>query len=127
MRKMVGVLLVVSLVGWLYPGRAAAAENTFETVFKDGFYGGLAGGLVGGAVLIFADHPKDHYIYIGYGAAIGVILGVTFGVVSATRSLAEIDDHKLVFHFPIPQTEVLPFNSTRRDVMTSMDLLTVWF
>jgi hypothetical protein len=127
MRKMIGVLLVVCLVGWLYPGRAAAAENTFETVFKDGFYGGLAGGLVGGAVLIFADHPKDHYIYIGYGAAIGVILGVTFGVVSATRSLAEIDDHKLVFHLPIPQTEVLPFNSTRRDVMTSMDLLTVRF
>jgi hypothetical protein len=127
MRKMVGVFLVVCLVAWLYPGRTAAAENTFETVFKDGFYGGLAGALVGGAVLVFSEHPKDHYIYIGYGAAIGVILGVTFGVVSATRSLAEIDDHKLVFHLPMPRTEILPLDLTRREVITSMDLLTVRF
>ncbi|MBI3811691.1 MAG: hypothetical protein HY283_05750 [Nitrospirae bacterium] len=127
MRKMSGVLLVACLVAWLYPGRAAAAENTFETVFKDGFYGGLAGALVGGSTLVFAKHPKDHYIYIGYGAAIGVILGVTFGVVSATRSLAEIDDHKLVFHIPLPQTEIHPLDLTRREVVTSVDLLTVRF
>ncbi len=126
MRKMTGVLLMVCLVGGLYPGRAAA-ENTFETVFKDGFYGGLAGGLVGGAVLVFAEHPEDHYIYIGYGAAIGVIVGVTFGVVNATRSLAEIDDHKLVFHLPVPRTEVLPLDLTRREVVTSMGLLKVRF
>jgi hypothetical protein len=127
MRKTIRILLVICLMGWLYPGSASASENSFETVFKDGFYGGLAGGLVGGAVLVFKDHPGDHLNYLSYGAAIGVILGVTFGVVNATRSLAEIDDHKLVFHLPIPQTEVLPFNSTRRDVMTSMDLLAVRF
>jgi hypothetical protein len=127
MRKIIGVLLVACLVGAWGPGRAAADENTFETVFKDGFYGGLAGALVGGAVLVFAENPKDHYIYIGYGAAIGVILGVTFGVVSATRSLAELDDHKLVFHLPMPETEVRMLDLTRREVVTSIDLLTVRF
>lgn len=127
MRKMIGVLLIASFIIWLCPGKSVAAENEFETVFKDGFYGGLAGGLVGGAVLVFAKHPKDHYIYIGYGAAVGVILGVTFGIVSATRSLAEIDDHKLVFHFPIPETELRPLDFTRQEVITSMDLLTVRF
>ena len=126
MRKIAGFLLLVVMIGFMSSGKAAA-ENTFETVFKDGFYGGLAGGLVGGAVLVFADHPEDHYIYIGYGAAIGVIVGVTFGVVSATRSLAEIDDHKLVFHLPIPETEVRPLGSTRREVITSMNFLKVRF
>ncbi|MBI3609925.1 MAG: hypothetical protein HY204_04375 [Nitrospirae bacterium] len=127
MRKMTGILLVVCLVGWLYPGRSAAYENTFETVFKDGFYGGLAGALVGGAVLVFQDKPGDHLNYLSYGAAIGVLVGVTFGVVGATRSMAEIDDHKLVFHLPVPQAEVLPLGLTRRELITSMDLLTVRF
>jgi hypothetical protein len=127
MHKMSGVLLAVCLVAWFYPGRAAAAENTFETVFKDGFYGGLAGALVGGAILVFKDNPGDHLNYLSYGAAIGVILGVAFGVVSATQSLVEIDDRKLVFHLPMPGAEVRMLDLTRREVVTSMDLLTVRF
>jgi len=124
MRKIFGVLVVASLLGGLIPGRAAA-ENTFETVFKDGFYGGLAGALVGGAILAFKDDPGDHLNYLSYGAAIGVIVGVTYGVVSATRSLAEVENHKLVFHLPVLQTEVHSLNLTRREVMTSIGLLTV--
>lgn len=127
MRKIIGVLLVACLMAWLSPGSAGAEENAFETVLKDEFYGGLAGSLVGGAVLVFVKHPEDHYIYIGYGAAIGVIIGTIFGVVSASRSVAEIDNHKLVFHHPIPETEVRPLDLTRREVITSMDLLTVRF
>lgn len=126
MRKLIGVLLVACLVAAWSPGNAEA-ENSFETVFKDGFYGGMAGVLVGGAILVFKDHPGDHLNYLSYGAAIGVFVGVTFGLVSATRSLAELDDHKLVFHLPIPATEVLPLNSIRREVVTSIDLLTVRF
>jgi hypothetical protein len=127
MRKWIGVLLAISLIVWMYPGKAAADDNTFESVFKDGLYGGLAGGLVGGAVLVFAKHPEDHYIYIGYGAAIGVIVGTAFGVVSASRSMAEIDDHRVVFHLPIPEVSAIPVDRGHFDVVTSIGLVTVRF
>lgn len=127
MRKLIGVLLVISLIVWLYPGRAAAEENSFETVFKDGFYGGLAGALVGGAILVFRDHPGDHLNYLSYGAAIGVIVGTTFGIVSASRSMAEIDDHKVVFHLPIPNVSSVPVERVHREVITTIGLVTVRF
>lgn len=127
MRKIMGFLLVLSIVGWLYPSYASAEDNSFETVFKDGLYGGLAGGLVGGAVLVFAEHPEDHYIYIGYGAAIGVIVGTTFGIVSASRSMAELDGHRMVFQLPFPEVSAIPVDREHYEIVTSIGLVTVRF
>jgi len=126
MRRIIGIVLVACFIAAGYPGKAAA-ENSFEMVFKDGLYGGMAGALVGGAILVFNDHPRDHLNYLSYGAAIGVIVGVTFGLVSATRSLAELDDQRLVFNFPVPEMELIPLDLNRREVLTSVDLLTVRF
>lgn len=127
MRKIAALLLLTFLIAWVHPAKASAAENEFQTVFKDGFYGGMAGALVGGAALVFRDHPGDHLNYISYGAAIGVFVGVTFGIVSAGRSLAEVDDHKLAFHIPAPNVETRPLDRTGHEVVISMDLLTVRF
>jgi len=126
-RKLIPVVLLVSLAGWMSPGRVAAEENSFETVFKDGFYGGLAGALVGGAALAFKDHPGDHLNYLSYGAAIGVFVGVTFGLVRTGRALAELDDHRLVFHLPTPMVTSTPWGSTPHGVTTSVGLLKIRF
>lgn len=127
MRKLIPVLLLVCLAGWMSPNRAVADENSFETVFKDGFYGGLAGALVGGAALAFRDHPGDHLNYLSYGAAIGVFVGVTFGLVRISHALAELDDHQLVFHFPMPEFVSVLSGPTSHEVITSVDLLKIRF
>ena len=127
MRKVVLMVIFFCLASWLSPARASAEENAFETVFKNAFYGGLAGALVGGATLAFKDKPGDHLNYIGIGAAVGVIVGTTFGFVKAADSLSEIDHGRLVFHLPAPTVEVRPFGQTRREVVTSVRLLKIGF
>ncbi|HET6465857.1 MAG TPA: hypothetical protein VLY20_07380 [Nitrospiria bacterium] len=127
MRKLIPVLLLVCLAGWMSPARAVADENSFETVFKDGFYGGLAGALVGGAALALRNHPGDHLNYLSYGAAIGVFAGVTFGLVTISHSLAELDDHRLVFHLPTPMLVSGPTGPAPNEVIGSIGILTVRF
>jgi hypothetical protein len=109
------------------PGRVAAEENSFEMVFKDGFYGGLAGALVGGAALAFQDHPGDHLNYLSYGAAIGVFIGVAFGLVKTGHELAELDDHRLVFHLPMPMVTTTASGPSPHEVTTSVGLLKIRF
>lgn len=82
-----------------------AAENTFKTFFEDAFYGGLTGALVGGAAMVFTKKPLDHLDYIGYGAAAGVLVGATYGAITTTRSLAEIENGKVRFAVPTIKPE----------------------
>ena len=82
-----------------------AAENALKNLFESALYGGLAGGLVGAAVLAFTDKPSDHLNYIAYGAAGGVMLGATYGVVTTTRSLAEIENGEITFSMPTIRPE----------------------
>lgn len=126
MKKTVWIILLVGFLGGLGP-RNAAAENTFETVFKDGFYGGLAGALVGGAALAFRDNPGDHLDYISIGAAVGVFVGVTYGLVSESRALAEIENGKAVFRLPVPDIRVSSFGPGPRERETRLDLLSFRF
>ena len=77
-----------------------AADNAFKEIFEDAFYGGLAGTLVGGALLAFTHKPADHLDRLTYGAAAGVLVGATYGIVKSTKSLAEIDHGKVKFAMP---------------------------
>lgn len=77
-----------------------------KTVFQDIFYGGLSGALVGAAVLAFTKHPGDHLDYIGYGAATGALIGATYGAVSTTKSLAEVENGHVRFAMPTIMPEL---------------------
>lgn len=79
---------------------ALADDGPVVTIFKDVFYGSLSGALVGSVVMAFTKHPGDHLNFIGYGAAGGAVIGATYGTVSATRALAEINDGKVKFAMP---------------------------
>lgn len=91
-------VLAVTLIFLANP--CLAAENAFKTIFEDIFYGALSGALVGAAVLAFKDKPSDHLDYIVYGAAGGALVGATYGAVTTTRSLAEIENGELKFSMP---------------------------
>jgi hypothetical protein len=103
MRRIIVIVPLVCFVAGISPAAWAEEENPFMTVFKDGVYGGLAGALVGSAVLAFAEEPRDHLDYIAKGAAVGVILGVAFGLVQTTRSVAELEDGRITVGLPTPQ------------------------
>lgn len=77
-----------------------AADSALKEIFEDGLYGGLTGTLVGAALLAFTHKPGDHLDYLGVGAAIGAMGGVTYGVVKSTRALAEVEDGKVKFAIP---------------------------
>jgi len=91
-------VLAITLIFLANP--CLAAEDTFKSVFQDLFYGGLSGALVGAAVLAFTKHPGDHLNYIGYGAAAGVLVGASYGAVTTTRSLAEVENGEVKFAMP---------------------------
>lgn len=99
-----------------------AEENAMQTVFKDIFYGALSGGLVGAAVLAFTSHPSDHLDYIGYGAAAGALVGATYGAVTVTRSLAEIENGEVKFAMPTIRPEIRE-NRSRMAVAATAELL----
>ena len=104
MRKIIIVLILVCLTGWMSPSPAVAADNSFEAILKDGFYGGLAGALVGGAILAFTDEPGDHLHYISYGAAIGVIVGTVFGLVQTSKSMVQLENGRVAVGLPVLET-----------------------
>jgi hypothetical protein len=97
------IAIVVTLVFMATP--CLAAENAFKTVFEDSMYGGLAGGLVGAALLVFTKKPVDHLDYIAYGAAGGVLVGAAYGVLTTSKSLAEIENGKVKFAIPTIKPE----------------------
>jgi hypothetical protein len=91
---MAGLLLVC----WTAP--CFAAESALREVFQDALYGGLTGGLVGAAVLAFTNKPGDHLDYLGVGAAVGVLAGTTYGVITTSRALVETNNGQVKFAFP---------------------------
>ncbi|ACH39305.1 hypothetical protein Gbem_2293 [Citrifermentans bemidjiense Bem] len=97
------IAVVLTLVFMATP--CLAAENAFKTVFEDSMYGGLAGGLVGAALVVFAKKPADHLDYIAYGAASGVLVGAAYGVLTTSRSFAEIENGKVKFAIPTIKPE----------------------
>jgi hypothetical protein len=99
MTKVFAVAVLVSMITSISVP-CQAAENPFVETFQSAFYGGLAGALVGGALLAFTKHPGDHLDYIGYGGAGGVLVGAAYGLVKATKSLAEYENGKVKFAVP---------------------------
>jgi len=88
-----------------------AAENSLKTIAEDCFYGGVSGALVGAALLAFTKKPSNHFDYIGYGAAAGVLVGAAYGTISVTRSLAEVENGKVQFSMPTIRPEFREPNS----------------
>lgn len=113
-------VLVVALLFIATP--SFAAENGFKSLFQDLFYGGLSGGLVGAAVLAFTKQPGRHLNYIGYGAAGGVLVGATYGAVSMTRSLAELEHGEFRFSMPTIMPEIREGHSGQSTIMATAEL-----
>ncbi|MFI5304144.1 MAG: hypothetical protein ACHQYP_05040 [Nitrospiria bacterium] len=78
----------------------AADDKTLENVFKNAYYGAAIGGLLGTAVLIFSDRPADHFDYIAYGLAGGVIAGTFYGMANPPRSLTDIENGRIKLDVP---------------------------
>ena len=78
MKKLrVCLLLAAFVMGMALPARA---ESSLKVVFEDALWGAAIGTLVGAGTLAFMDTPSDHYERLAQGAAIGLVLGVGFGV-----------------------------------------------
>jgi len=111
-------LILVTLIFMANP--CLAADNAFKTLFEDALYGGLAGGLVGAAVLAFTDHPSDHLDYVVFGAAGGVLVGATYGVITTSRSLAEIENGQVRFSMPTIRPEFREGNVKGQTTIVAM-------
>ena len=116
-----GAVLAVTFLFLANP--CLAADNAFRTIFQDVFYGGLSGALVGAAVLAFTDKPSDHLDYIGYGAAAGVLVGATYGAVTTTRSLAEVENGEVKFSMPTIIPELREHDSGHKAIVAKAELI----
>ncbi len=126
MRIVSSLVLVLFLIVSLAP-KVQAAEESLQGVFKDSFYGGLVGALIGGALLVFKDDRSEHYEMIGYGAAVGVIAGAVYGLTRAGRSLAEIEDGKMVVRVPAFRVESRRSVSGQKHSIMKSNLVTFHF
>lgn len=122
LKKMIAVMTMVSLLTTV--SSAFAADDTIREVFTDAFYGAGIGALVGGALMVFKDKPADHFNYIAYGAATGVIAGTAYGLAKSARAFAEVENGSVKIALPtiIPELLVSP-SSGRTTVAWKADLI----
>ncbi len=118
------IALVMALLILIPLGsRCVAGENTFKGICEDSLYGGLAGALVGTALMAFTHNPEDHNDYIVYGAASGVLVGATYGLVNATRSLATVENGRIRLSIPTILTSLDDGNSKGEFALTLKAIL----
>lgn len=79
---------------------AFADDNAFRETLQDAFYGGAIGTLVGAAFMAFTKKPADHFEYMAYGAATGVLVGTAYGVAKSARAMASIENGKVKIAMP---------------------------
>ena len=112
----------VALATVLLTATSALAQDNGSTVFRDTVYGVLTGAVIGGALTLATDNPEDHLAWIGVGAAVGAVAGVSYGVYETT-SLAELD-HDGELRLAMPS---LQFRNRGRSLESSVDVLRVRF
>jgi RsiW-degrading membrane proteinase PrsW (M82 family) len=78
--KKILVILALCLAFVPLPQDSRAASSSLEVVLVDSLWGAGIGALAGAATLAFMDHPSDHYERIYQGAAIGLFIGLGFGI-----------------------------------------------
>ncbi|MEK7314041.1 MAG: hypothetical protein AAB065_06145 [Deltaproteobacteria bacterium] len=91
LKKLAVALLVLSFMSF---SSVLRAEDTMKDTLNDAVYGGLIGGVSGAAFMMFTDEPNDHFDYIPKGAAIGVLVGVLYGLVVHSEVLADSEAEK---------------------------------
>lgn len=91
LKKLAVALLVLSFMSF---SSVVRAEDMMKDTLNDAVYGGLIGGISGAAVMAFASEPEDHWDYIPKGAAIGVLVGVLYGLVVHSEVLADSETEK---------------------------------
>ena len=112
LRKFAAVLMIVSLFSTA--SSAFAADDTIREVFTDAFYGAAIGGLVGGALMVFKDKPADHFNFIAYGAASGVLVGTAYGLAKSARAFAEVENGRVKVAFPTITPELIVSPASRQ-------------
>jgi hypothetical protein len=86
------------------------AASSLEVVFTDSLWGTVIGALAASATLAFVDHPSDHCERILHGAAVGLFLGIGFGIYEISPTFASNTrpdgEHErvygLAFRLPMP-------------------------
>ncbi len=104
-KMIIKVFAVICIISWSAP--SFAEESAFKETFTDALYGGLTGALVGAAALAFTKKPSKHLDYIYYGAAGGVLVGATYGIVRSSKALAELENGRVQFAMPTIMPEIV--------------------
>lgn len=114
-KKFVAVMTLTTMLATTTS--AFAADDTVREVFTDAFYGAGLGALVGGAFMAFTKKPVDHFNYIGYGAASGVIAGTAYGLAKSARAFAEVENGKVKVAFPTIIPEIISSPNSKQNVI----------
>jgi len=131
MKKTISTLTIIFMLFCgisLAPAKAAAYDegtNVIHNIFVDTLYG-MAVGVVLGAAISAAqgEDGGDLSKNIGAGAAIGGVLGATYGIVLEYKGLAEIKNNKVCLHVP---TLALSSNTDSGELMLHTDILQFHF
>lgn len=127
MKCAVRAVCVLVLASLLFGTSTAGAEDAYEKILKDSLYGSVFGGLLGAACMTLTDKPFDHWGYIGTGAGVGLMLGMTLGFGSSMftkRAAAEIDNKGVNFALPTISPDLDASSPTRLASITwRMDIV----
>ena len=129
MKQFINLFLIVMIFSISIKEAQGAEDKTLENVFKNAYYGAAIGGLLGAAIMIFSDRPADHFNYIAYGLAGGVVAGTFYSMANPVRSLTDIEHGNLKLDLPQPEIRYTPQVETaeRKKAFISISLLKFHF
>lgn len=114
-RKIIAAVTLVSILSGT--SSVFAADDSIKEVFTDAFYGAAIGGLVGAACMAFTKKPVDHFNYIAYGAASGVLVGTAYGLAKSARAFAEVENGRVKVAMPTITPELVVSPSSGQTVV----------
>ncbi|MBI1824217.1 MAG: hypothetical protein HY200_04355 [Nitrospirae bacterium] len=108
MKSFVILCLIISIFSITVRNAHAADDKSLENIFRNAYYGAAIGGLLGTAIMIFSDRPADHFNYIAYGLAGGVIAGTFYGMAYPSRGITDMERGRLKIEIPRPEIKYVP-------------------
>jgi hypothetical protein len=130
LKRIACIAVVITLIFSSVPAFAQDEGQGMQRILRSTVYGGAIGLVAGFAFLLFTNNPEDHYDFLSYGAGVGILAGLGYGLATTSGriAIAEVDNGKMKLNIPELKADInMNDRFNTKEVVTSVGLLNYRF